>query len=162
MAKKKLISETIPVTVHPLFRDKLCYSLSKTGMLYRSLLEKSLADFGIVPPQAGILHILNGYGEYNQNLLGQEMNIDKASMVKFIDGLEKLGMVKRTTDTNDRRAKLVTLTSKGKLIQKKISDDQERLEKEIFKGFKKKDIDYLRDIMPQVLQSVLNAIHEVS
>lgn len=155
------MSEVIPTTIHPLFKDRLCYSLSKSGVLFRTILENSLKDYGLVPPQAGILHILNGYGEFNQNLLSQEMNIDKASMVKFIDGLEKLGHVKRTTDPKDRRAKLVTLTPKGKMVQKKISEIHSKIEKEIFKDFKKSDVDYLRELMPQVLQSVLNYLNGV-
>lgn len=159
MAKKKLIPESIPLTVHPLFRSKLCYSLSKSGVLFRSILEESLKEYKIVPPQGGILHILNGYGEYNQNLLGQEMNIDKASIVKFIDGLEKLGLVKRSTDPNDRRSKLISLTAKGKKVQKEISVCHTELEKEIMKDFSAEEVETLRELMPRVLQSVLNKLN---
>lgn len=159
MAKKKLMPESIPLNVHPMFRKKLCYSVSKTGVLFRSILEESLRQYKLVPPQAGILHILNGYGEYNQNLLGQEMSIDKASMVKFIDGLEKLGFVKRSTDPNDRRAKLIALTAKGKTVQKKISESHIELEKEIMKDFSCDEVEVLRELMPRVLQAVLNKIN---
>ncbi len=160
MSKKKLISESVPLTVHPLFRQKLCYSVSKSGVLFRSILEDSLKQYKLVAPQAGILHILNGYGEYNQNLLGQEMNIDKASMVKFIDGLEKSGLVKRTVDPNDRRAKLIALTAKGKTVQKKIFENHTSLEKEIFKDFTAQEVEVLRELMPRVLQAVLNKINQ--
>jgi DNA-binding MarR family transcriptional regulator len=155
MSKKKLISEHVPNTVHPLFRSRLCYSLSKTGVLFRTILESSLKSYGLLPPQAGILHILIGYGEYNQNLLGQEMSIDKASMVKFIDGLEELGLVTRTTDPNDRRAKLLTLTTKGKKTQKKISELHANLEKEILKNLTASEVTQLKSILPKVLESFL-------
>lgn len=159
MSKKKLMPEVIPTTVHPMFRSKLCYSLSKTGVLFKSILEESLRKYKIVPPQGGILHILNGYGEFNQNLLGQEMSIDKASMVKFIDGLEKLGLVKRTTDPQDRRAKLIALTTKGKKVQKEISEIHMDLEKEIMSEFSAKEIEVLRELMPRVLEAVLHKIN---
>lgn len=155
MAKKKLICENIPKSVHPLFRDKLCYSISKSGVLLRMLLEQSLVEYDMVPPQAGILHILSGYGEFNQLLLGQEMSIDKASMVKFIDGLEKLKLVSRKTDPNDRRAKIVTLTEKGKKVQKEISQLHTQLEKKIMKDFTDAEVKTLRELMPRVLSSVL-------
>lgn len=160
MAKKTLIPEFIPKTVHPLFRDRLCYSISKTGVLFRTILEQSLAEYKILPPQAGILHILNGYGEYNQHLLGQEMSIDKASMVKFIDGLEKLGLVKRKTDPKDRRSKFVSLTPRGKITQKKIFDLHRQLEKTILKEFSESEIKVLRDLMPRVLESVLGHLNK--
>lgn len=160
MAKKKFITEPIPKSVHPLFRDRLCYSISKSGVLFRTMLEISLAEFGLVPPQAGLMYILNGYGEYNQNLLGQEMSIDKASMVKFIDGLEKKGFVKRTTDATDRRAKLLTLTAKGKIALKKIAGLHRDLETTILKDFSEKEIDQLRELMPKVLESVLRHLNQ--
>lgn len=158
MVKKKLISEHIPKEVHPLFKDKLCYSLSKTGVLFRMLLEQSLQEYGLFPPQAGILHILSGYGQFNQLLLGQEMSIDKASMVKYIDGLESLGMVERTTDPQDRRAKIVTITKHGRKVQKEISRIHQKLENEIMDGFSTKEIETLRELMPRILSSILRKL----
>jgi DNA-binding MarR family transcriptional regulator len=157
MAKKKLISE--PLNVHSLFRDRLCYTLTKTGVLFRLILEKSLEDYHIIPPQAGILHILSGYGDFNQLLLGQEMSIDKASMVKFIDGLEKLKLVKRKVDPKDRRAKLVTLTEKGKKTQKEISKLHLRLENEVLGNFSEKEMNTLRELMPRALEAVLDHLN---
>lgn len=159
MAKKKLIPEPVPTSVHPLFKDKLCYSISKTGVLFRAILERSLDQYKLVPQQAGILHVLAGYGEYNQNLLGHEMSIDKASIVKFVDGLERLGLVKRKTDASDRRSKIVTLTPKGKKVQKEVSGLHRELEKKIMKDFSDKEVEILRDLMPRVLQSVLNHLN---
>jgi DNA-binding MarR family transcriptional regulator len=159
MAKQKLSKEIVPRSVHPIFKDHFCYSLTKAGVLFRSVLEETLLEFGIVPPQSGILLILATQGEYNQNILGQEMNIDKASMVKFIDGLEKLGYIKRTVDPNDRRAKFLTLTVDGKKIQKRFLKIHQDLERQIFKDFSRNEQDTLRELMPKVLASVLNYIH---
>lgn len=160
MAKKKLTTEPIPTKVHPMFQNMVCYSLSKTGVLFRMLLERSLTDYGLIPPQAGILHILSGYGEFNQILLGQEMSIDKASMVKFIDGLESKGMVQRKGDPHDRRAKLVTLTEKGKRVQKEISKIHRKLEADILKDFTREEVEAIRTLMPRVLGAVLDKINK--
>lgn len=155
------MKEHIPCTVHPLFKDKLCYSLSKTGVLFRVLLEMSLQEYGLLPPQAGILHILNSHEEYNQLVLGQEMSIDKASIVKYVDGLEKLGMVLRKTDPNDRRAKILQLTAKGKKVQKEISHLHKKLEDKIMKDIAPKDVELLRRLLPEVLAAVLNELNSV-
>lgn len=159
MAKKKLISEPIPLSLHPLFRDKLCYSLTKSGVLFRVILEQSLHEYGILPPQAGILHILSGYGDFNQLLLGQEMSIDKASMVKFIDGLEKLKLVKRKIDPKDRRAKIVTLTEKGRKTQKEISKLHAHLEQKVLRNFSDAEMDTLRELLPKALAAILDYLN---
>jgi DNA-binding MarR family transcriptional regulator len=158
MAEKKLISEM--KIVHPIFRDKLCYSLSKTGILMRAILERSLEGYKLVPQQAGILQILAGYGEYNQLLLSQEMGIDKASMVKFIDGLESKKLVQRKTDPNDRRSKFVTITEKGKVLQREIAKIHDKLEKDLLQDFTKEEVQILRKLMPEILGSVINYIHK--
>ncbi len=44
---------------------------------------------GLVSPQFGILRLLQLLGPMSQITLGQDLGIDKASMVKFIDGIEK-------------------------------------------------------------------------
>lgn len=118
-----------------------------------------MVKYGLTPPQAGLLHILVGYGEYNQLLLGQEMSIDKASMVKYIDGLESKGFVQRKTDPKDRRSKLVTVTAKGKTVQKKIFEQHKKLEDEILRDFPPEEIEALRVLMPKVLTALLSYIN---
>lgn len=156
VAKSKSTKEIVPLTIHPVFQHHFCYSLSKAGTLFRGLLETTLKSHKLVAPQAGIIRILAGHGEYNQNQLAQEMNMDKASMVKFIDGLEKHGYVKRSTDPKDRRSKLLTITAKGRVLEKKIIEQHTELEEEILKQFPAEDQQTLRRLMPQVLQAVLN------
>ena len=81
-------------------------------------------------------------------------------MVKFIDGLEKLGLVQRKTDPNDRRSKFVSLTARGKTTQKKISELHRKLELTILKDFSDTEVELLRDLMPRVLESVLAHLHK--
>ncbi|MFL5785826.1 MAG: MarR family winged helix-turn-helix transcriptional regulator [Bacteriovoracaceae bacterium] len=160
MAKKNLIAEHIPKSVHPLFKDKLCYSVSKTGILLRILLENSLKEHDLMPPQVGILYILSGVGHYNQVHLGQEMSIDKASMVKYLDGLEKLKFVERITDTQDRRAKLVHITALGRKFAKKIAAKHAELEEKFLEGFTKTEVETLRKLMPRLMASVINCLED--
>ena len=160
MVKNILIPDTVPKTVHPLFKQRLCYSISKSGTILRSILEITLAKHKLNAPQSGILHILAGLGDYNQLQLGQEMSIDKASMVKFIDGLEEQGLVQRKTDPNDRRAKLLTLTAKGRTLQKKILEQHKKIEASILKDFNKQEVEALRELMPRVLEAILNHVND--
>lgn len=159
MGKKKETTEIIPSSLHPIFRQFFCYSLTKSGVLYKTILESSMKKYNIVGPQSGILHILADRDGYNQLLLGQEMNIDKASMVKFIDGLEKEELVERKVDPNDRRAKLISLTSKGKRVQKKLIEVHSKLEEEVFGNFSSSEKEMLKEVMPRVLESILSYLN---
>jgi DNA-binding MarR family transcriptional regulator len=99
---------------HPALQDLFGYALYRNGMQFRSMLGEALAEDQLVPPQLAILTILKSGDSYNQCQLAEELGIDRASMVKFIDGLEACGLVERTLDEQDRRAKLLRLTAKGR------------------------------------------------
>ncbi|RZA00499.1 MAG: MarR family transcriptional regulator, partial [Proteobacteria bacterium] len=108
------------VGIHPELKDFLGYSLTKVGFRIRQRMEEILAPEGLVAPQCGILRLLERVGPLTQVDLGQHMLIDKATMVRMLDGLEDLGLAVRREHAEDRRAKVLTITAKGTKILQKI------------------------------------------
>ncbi|MEX1189123.1 MAG: MarR family transcriptional regulator [Bacteroidia bacterium] len=51
-----------------------------------------------------------------QQMIGDQLHIDKASMVRVIDNLEEKNYIKREVKPGDRRCHLIRLTEKGKEI----------------------------------------------
>ena len=80
-------------------------------------------------------------------------------MVKFLDGLEEEGLVKRKIDPSDRRAKLISLTAKGRRVQEKIAKIHQDVENEIFKDLTPGERETLTILMPRVLTSILTYVH---
>jgi DNA-binding MarR family transcriptional regulator len=146
--------------VHPALKGFFGYSLFKAGIHYRALMEKTSSKWELSAPQCGILYILNNGEEINQLSLGQELGIDKATMVKNIDKLEKLKLVKRTTDANDRRAKLLSLTEKGKKSVEEVRSSRNKQEERIFSQFSKKDEEILRKLIPELLEAIMRIENE--
>ena len=114
-------AETGYTGVHPALKTYFGYCFSKAVLKYKSLLTSGLEPFDIVSPQLGIMKLLSQSGPASQMALGQDMAIDKASMVKFIDGLEKKKWVRRVPDKKDRRIKSVEMTAKGNKMLQEIS-----------------------------------------
>ncbi|OYZ13301.1 MAG: hypothetical protein B7Y39_18245 [Bdellovibrio sp. 28-41-41] len=83
----------------------------KVAMRFRSMLDEALVKYNLVMPQLGVLRIVNEAGRVSQQDIGDFVVIDKASMVKFIDQLEKLKLVSRKSHETDRRIKLISLTA---------------------------------------------------
>ncbi len=92
------------VAIHPELQDFLGYAMSKLAMRVRSRMDELVSRYGIVAPQCGILKMLHRVGPMTQVELGSYMMIDKATMVRFLDGLEELGLAVRSTHDSDRRA----------------------------------------------------------
>ena len=82
-------------------------------------------------PHAGILHLLQEFGPMSQQELGRKLRIDRTTMVKFIDSLEKHKFARRKNHPQDRRAYLVEITDSGSKVLATVSKIAERMEEEL-------------------------------
>lgn len=111
--------DLIPVykeEIHPALKDAFGYRLLHAALKYRKSLVDILEEFDLTPPQLAILRILSNSDLLNQASLGQELGHDKVAMVRMIDGLENLGMVKRIEGTEDKRQRLIQITKSGREV----------------------------------------------
>ncbi len=104
--------------VHPALTEYFGYCLTKSALWLKSLHNEALRKFKIQSHHVGILKVLDFSGPISQIKLGDELGVDKASMVKCIDYLEQQGLVARTGDLKDRRIKNVSLTNQGRKLLK--------------------------------------------
>jgi len=63
--------------------------------------------------QPMVIKIIGMEGEIMPSTIGNYTGMDKSSLTRMIDDLEKKGMVFRKNDPEDRRKVLVSLTEKG-------------------------------------------------
>jgi len=61
-----------------------------------------------------VLKMLAAVGPRSQQVLSEELRIDRSVMVGIADELEKTGYVRRERDPEDRRAYAVTITTSGR------------------------------------------------
>lgn len=128
------------------------FCLYRSGLHFRNMIEEALTDYGVVPPQFGILALLRQEGALSQVDLSLTMGIDKASVVKFVDGLEKLGYVARAQHKSDRRVNLIELTSKGRAAFSKAQKVVRDVEDGFFSGLSSKEIQFLRQTLPKLVK----------
>jgi DNA-binding MarR family transcriptional regulator len=90
---------------------------------------------GIEVPHAGILHLLHDFGPMSQQQLGQKLRIDRTTMVKLVDALERQRLASRRNHPEDRRAYRVEITPEGSKILATVGVIADRLEAELFGRF---------------------------
>lgn len=96
----------------------------------RYLFANSLKPLDIQPKHYGILFLLDEQGPLSQVEIGQQMGIDRAPMVQFIDSLEQLGLLERLPNPSDRRSYAITLTPKGQELLKQATELARTIETE--------------------------------
>jgi DNA-binding MarR family transcriptional regulator len=155
--KETTASYNYETTVHPGLKNFFGYSLYKAGIIYR---EFSVARHrhlhNLNNPECGVLYVLSTGAITNQLTLGHDLGIDKATIVKMIDKLEQLNFVKREVDPSDRRAKLISITPKGKKILDKIAEVKAEIEERVFAEFTKDEKEKLMTLVPKLLEVLIN------
>lgn len=106
-------SSTENASVHPVLQTTLGYCLSKAAMRSKAMLDEALKPYGLLTYQYAILRVLKHSGPLSQIVICNDLSIDKASMVRFLDGLENLKLISRTSSKEDRRIKNIEMTPKG-------------------------------------------------
>lgn len=109
-------------------------NLSILAKLYVGALTKKLEDLEIEKHFSLLILIESQPCDCTQQFLCEKLQIDKASMVRFLDYLTKKGVIQRTQCKEDRREHHIVLTAKGKKIMEHIHDGVKQMNKTALKG----------------------------
>lgn len=90
---------------------------ARTG---QELARRRLAPMGLSVQMCGVL-IRLAAGAVSQHDLGEQLGIDRTTVVEVIDELERGGYVERRRNPADRRSYLLTLTPRGRTFQKRAT-----------------------------------------
>lgn len=94
----------------------------RTAVLLRTALsraehlgEEALRPLALTGREYGVLSLLaHGTGGPNQRHLGAQLGLDRTTTMKLMAALEARGLVRRETDSLDRRSYRLDVTARGK------------------------------------------------
>lgn len=127
--------------------------LVATGDKARDLFGYALTSLDIGTKHFAILFLLANQGLLSQVELGQQMGIDRAPMVKYIDHLEQRGLVERNPNLQDRRAYSLVLTSQGREILLQALALAHQVEAEVLAPLSAEEQAQLNYLMKRLLAS---------
>jgi len=90
---------------------------ARTG---QELAKRRLNPIGLTVQMCGVMNLL-GEGPVSQQELGEQLGIDRTTVVELIDDLEKKGVVERRRNPADRRSYALHLTARGRTVQKRAT-----------------------------------------
>jgi DNA-binding MarR family transcriptional regulator len=117
--------------------------------LYRNFRQGGLE---ITPEQWTVLIFLWEKDGVTQQELCNATFKDKPSMTRLIDNMEKVHLVVRISDKNDRRTNLIHLTRTGKDLEKRARLIANETLREALKGIKVEDL----EVSQEVLRAIFN------
>jgi DNA-binding MarR family transcriptional regulator len=114
---------------------------------------EALHSIGLTPALFGVLNVLGAREGAIQQELGSAMGIDPSTMVSLIDELESAGLAKRRPHPDDRRARQVSITAKGRRQLERARNLAFDAEGEVLRGLTAKEHRDLVKLLRRALDS---------
>ena len=94
----------------------------------------ALQSIGLTPALFAVLNYLQAREGAIQQQIGSAMGIDPSTMVSLVDQLERAGLAERRLHPQDRRAREVLITPKGRRSLKRARGLAEEIEGDVLRG----------------------------
>lgn len=147
-SKPKQATRTFDRDVLPML---LGYNIRRAQIVLWRDFARTVAEGEIRPGMFSALALVRANPGIAQVELGNELGIDKASMVALLDRLEEPGWILRTRSSEDRRRQGLTLTTEGERIYKSLKQEMIEHEKKFAQLFSKQEREQLVSLLQRFL-----------
>lgn len=112
--------------------------------------ELSRNDINLTPEQYLVMDILWDAETLSQQAIADIIQKDKNSVTKFIDSLEKKGLVRRVVNKKDRRVNDIIVTEEGMKLKVPTTEVAINLMRNVLKDIKEEDLMVFDKVMNQI------------
>ncbi|VVB68273.1 Transcriptional regulator SlyA [uncultured archaeon] len=133
--------------------QSLGYLVAKTNLLMKSYFSRAIKQksLDITPEQWAVLYAVVKNPGISQTEIARISMKDKANATHIIDALEKKGYIKRIIDHEDRRVKVITPTSAGEEVLKRLIAIAKTMNAE-----------FMQDLTATERQSLIESLRKIS
>ncbi|SEN92502.1 MarR family transcriptional regulator, transcriptional regulator for hemolysin [Rhodospirillales bacterium URHD0017] len=143
----------------PAHRDAFGSVVSRAARQWRRAADLGLRPFDLTEATwLPLVHIARAPAPPRQKDLAASLSLDASSVVRLLDNLEAAGLIQRKEGEHDRRAKIITLTPRGRAIADKVETVARRIRSDALVGLSDKDI----ETTVRVLQHVSRVLDDES
>ncbi|MBB4617277.1 MarR family winged helix-turn-helix transcriptional regulator [Sphingomonas abaci] len=108
---------------------------------YQRYLDRGLAGLALSHTAALTVMLVGRAGEgLRQGVLADRLGLEAPSVVPLIDQLERSGLVERTVDATDKRARLLRLSDPGRAVAAQVEARTAAIRAEVFAGVDEGDL----------------------
>lgn len=122
--------------------------------------ELSRNDINLTPEQYLVMDILWDADVMSQQSIADIIQKDKNSVTKFIDSLEKKGLVYRVVNKEDRRVNNIMVSEEGKKLKTKTTEVAIKMMRNVLNNIKEEDLLVFDKVMNQIKDNIDEAEKE--
>ena len=118
-------------------------------------------EINLTPEQYLVMDILWDADVMSQQSIADIIQKDKNSVTKFIDSLEKKGLVYRVVNKEDRRVNNIMVSEEGKKLKTKTTEVAIKMMRNVLDNIKEEDLMAFDKVMMQIKDNIDGAIRNV-
>jgi DNA-binding MarR family transcriptional regulator len=106
---------------------QICFPLYAASRLVTKCYQPVLDELGITYPQYLVLMVLWEKDAVNLNFLSERLKLQSNTLTPLLKRMHEMDLVDRVRSVKDERHTIITLSEKGKLLQKEAPRLQDQL-----------------------------------
>lgn len=141
-------------------RNELCDRLHFLNISERHIVDRLLEEKGIYFGQPPILCYLSKNPNATQKEIADSLNISPASVAVSVKRMEKTGIISRETDKDDARRNNLSLTEKGRELEKYARQTFSGVDSAKISGFTEEEIHLMLSLIQKMNDNLRAAFPE--
>ncbi|WP_245195559.1 MarR family winged helix-turn-helix transcriptional regulator [Aureimonas populi] len=123
--------------------------MTDTARLFRQVFEKTATEngLGLTPGEIRALAHAMRFSGSRQAVLAERLGVEPMTLSAYLDRLEARGLVRRTVDPADRRAKLVEPTEAAEAVIRQLEPLFEKMKAQATAGLSPEAVEALMDAL---------------
>jgi MarR family transcriptional regulator, transcriptional regulator for hemolysin len=131
------MDELPKLNIRQLFAHRLGYASRQ----WRRAVDERLQQFGLTEATwLPLLHVARNKMPLRQKDLAESVGIECSTLVRLIDALDSAGLIKRLPDGDDRRARTISLTPRGRMLVDEVEAATAIIRQQIFDGISDEEL----------------------
>jgi MarR family transcriptional regulator, organic hydroperoxide resistance regulator len=132
------------------FTEFVCFNLKATNKRVEKYMTSFFENIGINVSQSFILQCLLYNNGCTLSEISVRAQIENSSLTTMADKLERLGLVERKSDPQNRRVIRLFLTASGKELAEKVQSSGEEFDR------------YLRNVLGEDMDKLFDSLNQIS
>jgi MarR family transcriptional regulator, organic hydroperoxide resistance regulator len=142
---------TAPDDIRPGVDSEITWLLHRAAQRMRNATGEQAEAHGIQMRDYIILSALEIDSSLTQIELSASLGLDKTTLMNQLGRLERMGLVVRTVDPRDARARIPKNTQAGSALRAKVAHSCEQVESAMLDGFSEQDVSTFRRMLFEII-----------
>ena len=135
-------------------RRQFPFGTARIARRWRKLLDERLKDLGVTQARWNTMVALHRGGEgTTQRDLAELMSIENPTLVRLLDNLENQELIERRACKEDRRARRLYLTARGRAFMEELDERAESLRDQLLNGITKEELEICLNVFDRVIEN---------